>query len=85
LAAVTLDFLARQMERMLSEQAASRDDMTVLLGRINHVERIVSRRLDNLDDTLKRVLTELEVLRSQTARASERVRRLELREEEPRP
>ena len=45
---MTLDFLARQMERMLSEQAASRDDMTVLLGRIDHVERIVSRRLDRL-------------------------------------
>ena len=69
---VTLEFLARQQQRMLDEMASFRDDLTVLTAMVMR-----------LDGTVGLVLTELRAMHSQHSRLANRVRRLEERIEEP--
>jgi hypothetical protein len=63
---VTLEFLARQQDRMLSELASLRDDVNVLTA-------IVQR----LDNSHTRLLTEIRATHAQVSRQGERLRRLE--------
>lgn len=63
---VTLDFLARQQARMLSELGSLRDDVAVLTA-------IANRQ----DGTLSGLLAELRAMHSQHARLERRVRALE--------
>lgn len=73
---VSLDLIARLVQRVLDDQSAMRDDMTVLLGRIDHVERSVGRRLDNIEDSLKQLGIELRAIRARQDRADDRLRRV---------
>jgi hypothetical protein len=73
---VYFDLIARLARRALEVQAAMRGDMALLLGRVDHVERSLRRRLGNLDDALKQVAVELRAIRARQDRADERVRRL---------
>jgi hypothetical protein len=61
-----LNFLARQNERILSEIASLRDDMTVLTA-------IVTR----LDGSQGALLQEMRATHAQIARMNDRVRKLE--------
>ena len=61
-----LRFLARQSDRILTEIASLRDDMTVLTS-------IVMRQ----DGTLTNLLTEIRAMHAQHARLGNRVRKLE--------
>jgi hypothetical protein len=63
---VTLEFLARQQDRILAEVSSLRDDVTVLTA-------IVQR----LDNSHTRLLSEIRATHSQVARQGERLRRLE--------
>ena len=63
---VTLEFLARQQERILGELSSMRDDLTVLTA-------IVQR----LDNSHTRLLTEIRATHRQISRHDERLRRLE--------
>jgi len=63
---VTLEFLARQQDRMLTEIASLGDDINVLTA-------IVQR----LDNSHTRLLTEIRATHSQVSRHGERLRRLE--------
>jgi hypothetical protein len=63
---VTLEFLARQFERVLSEIAGMRDDQRVQTAMI--------MRLDGSHTTL---LTEMHAVHAQIARMNDRIRKLE--------
>ena len=63
---VTLEFLARQLERVLTEQAAMRDDIRVLTA--------ITLRHEN---TLKDRLGQIRAMVAQHQRFSDRLRRLE--------
>jgi hypothetical protein len=63
---VTLEFLARQQDRMLAELASLRDDVNVLTA-------IVQR----LDNSHTRLLAEIRATHGQVSRQGERLRRLE--------
>jgi hypothetical protein len=69
---VTLEFLARQQQRMLEEMASFRDDTRVLTA--------IGMRVDS---TVGRLLTEARAMHSQHQRRASRVRRLEERAEAP--
>jgi hypothetical protein len=63
---VTLEFLARQLDRVLTEQAAMRDDIRVLTA-------IVLRHENTLVDMLQQMRTMV----AQHQRFNDRLRRLE--------
>ncbi len=77
MAEVSLELLSRQLERLLDGQAQMRDDMTVVLGRIDHVEKVIGARLEILDESLKLIQTELMALRRRDVRLGHRLERLE--------
>lgn len=71
---ITLEFLARQQQRVLEEIGVMRDDMQVLTAMVMRP-----------DGTVGLVLTELRAMHGQHQRLGSRVRRLEEeREGEPR-
>ena len=69
---ITLEFLARQQQRMLDEMGSMRDDMQVLTAMVMR-----------LDGTVGLILTELRAMHSQHQRLANRVRRLEEAPTEP--
>jgi len=69
---ITLEFLARQQQRVLDELSTVRDDMQVLTAMVMR-----------LDGTVGLVLTELRAMHSQHNRLANRVRRLEGERENP--
>ena len=69
---ITLEFLARQQQRVLDELSTVRDDMQVLTAMVMR-----------LDGTVGLVLTELRAMHSQHNRLANRVRRLEGEQEKP--
>ena len=71
-APITLEFLARQQQRMIEEMSSMRDDMQVLTAMVMR-----------LDGTVGLVLTELRAMHSQHSRLANRVRHLEERLETP--
>ena len=75
-APVTLEFIAGQLQRVLSELQILRDDVDVLAA--------ISRRLDNSYDRLvgemREIRGELRAMHTQQQRTANRVRALEERE-----
>jgi len=63
---VSLELIAKQQERILEEQAATRDDMAVLLGMVQR-----------LDGTVQGLVTEIRAMHSRQARLERRVAKLE--------
>ena len=63
---VTLEFIAKQLERMIADQAEMRDDIRVLTA--------IGLRHEN---TLKDVLAQVRAMVSQHQRFNDRLRRLE--------
>ena len=70
---VSLEFLGMQMERMLADQAATREDIRGLREDMHVLTAIVLRH----ENMLKDMLTQMTAMVSQHQRFSERVRRLE--------
>jgi hypothetical protein len=70
---VTLEFLGAQMERMLADQAAMRDDIRVLTTiALRHEDSI-----NHLSEQLRHMLTQITAMVGQHQRFSDRLRRLE--------
>jgi len=69
MAKVDLEFLARQMERVINDVAGLKDDVMVVLA-----------RLDRIDATTHSLVTEVRVMHSRHDRLSRRVDRVEERE-----
>jgi predicted nucleic acid-binding Zn-ribbon protein len=53
---------ARQMERLIERQARLQDDMTVVMARLERVERSAEAAVERLEVTSKGVLTELRAM-----------------------
>lgn len=71
--AVTLEFLGAQMERMLADQAAMRDDIRVLTAiALRH-----ENTLKNMAEEMRDMLTQMRAMVAQHQRFSDRLRRLE--------
>ena len=73
MAEVTLEFIAKQLERVLAEQAAFRDELLVTNARIGYVES----SMDRIEAGLLTVSLELRALRNQIARMNDRIVKLE--------
>ena len=69
MAKVDLEFLARQIERVINDVAGLRDDMMVVLA-----------RLDRIDATTHSLVTEVRAMHSRHDRLGRRVDRVEERE-----
>ena len=69
MAKVDLEFLARQIERVINDVAGLKDDVMVVLA-----------RLDRIDATTHSLVTEVRAMHSRHERLSRRVDRLEERE-----
>ena len=70
---VTLEFLAAQIERVLIEQAAMRDDIRVLTAIVLRHETMLAR----LDETMQATLQQMRAMVAQHQRFNDRLRRLE--------
>jgi hypothetical protein len=70
---VTLDFIARQLERVIADQAELRDDMRVLTAIVLRHENM----LKNMNEQLHDILGQITAMVSQHARFNDRLRRLE--------
>ena len=69
MAKVDLEFLARQIERVLNDVAGLKDDVMVVLA-----------RLDRIDATTHSLVTEVRAMHSRHDRLNRRVERIEERE-----
>jgi hypothetical protein len=67
-----LNFLARQIERLVTEVASLRDDMTVLTAMVMRLDGSVIR----LDGSHTALLQEMHAVHTQIARMNDRVRKL---------
>ncbi len=72
---VTLDFIGRQLERVLAEQAAMREEIRRVREDIHVLTAIVLRH----DSTLNAILEQLHAMTAQHNRFDIRLRRLEER------
>jgi replicative DNA helicase len=77
---VTLEFLARQQQRLLDEMGSMRDEM----GSMRDDMQVLTAMVMRLDGTVGLVLTELRAMHRQYQPLANRVRRLEKEREEPR-
>ncbi|HEY1261155.1 MAG TPA: hypothetical protein VGF34_18040 [Stellaceae bacterium] len=77
---ITLEFLARQQQRLLDEMGIIREEM----GTIRDDMLVLTSMVMRLDGTVGLVLTELRAMHGQHQRLANRVRRLEEQREEPR-
>jgi hypothetical protein len=70
---VTLEFLGAQMERMLADQAAMRDDIRVLTTiALRH-----ENTLKNMSEQMQDMLGQMRAMVAQHVRFNDRLRRLE--------
>ena len=70
---ITLEFLGAQMERLLADQAAMRDDIRVLTAiALRH-----ENTLKNMAEEMRDILTQIRAMVSQHQRFNDRLRRLE--------
>jgi hypothetical protein len=76
---ITLEFLARQQQRLLDEMGAMRGEM----GTMRDDMQVLTAMVMRLDGTVGLVLTELRAMHGQHNRLANRVRRLEDERENP--
>jgi hypothetical protein len=63
---ITLAVLARQLERLIEGQARLQDDLTVVMARLERVERTAETAVERLEVTSKGVLIELRAMPGMT-------------------
>ena len=73
MAEIDLAFLARQMERLLDGQSQIRDDMTVVMARLDRIETMIRGDRDELRTTF----TEMTAMHRRHDRLERRLDRLE--------
>jgi hypothetical protein len=73
MAEVDLNFLARQMERVLTELGSIRDELSVHSAAIMRLDHTVASQ----NSSFALVLAEMRAIRSQVARMNDRINKLE--------
>jgi hypothetical protein len=76
---INLAFLARQLERPIEGQARLQDDMTVVMARLERVERSAESAVERLEVTSKGILIELGAMHGRHDRQARRLDPLEER------
>jgi hypothetical protein len=74
---VDLAFLARQLERLVNDMAGLKDDMTVVMARLDRIDTSTRAAVDRMEITTRGVLDELRAMHSRHDRVAKRVERLE--------
>ena len=74
---ITLEFLARQQQRLLEEMRTGFRSMRDEMGSFRDDMQVLTAMVLRLDGTVGRVLTELRAMHSQHNRLANRVRRVE--------
>jgi septal ring factor EnvC (AmiA/AmiB activator) len=70
---VTLEFIGKQLERVLAEQAAFRDELLVVNARMGYLERSMER----LEAAVVLLTAEVRAFRNQVTRMNDRLVKLE--------
>lgn len=73
MAEIDLTFISRQLERVLAEQAAMRDEMLVSNARNGYLER----SLERVEASISVLMLEMRAVRNQITRMNDRVVKLE--------
>jgi hypothetical protein len=68
-----LNFLARQIERLLANDASQHDDMAVLTAIVLRMDGRVQRQ----EESILALLNEIRAVHTQIARMNDRIRKLE--------
>ena len=76
---ITLEFLARQQQRLIEEMRTGFRSMREEMGSFRDDMQVLTAMVMRLDGTVGLVLTELRAMHSQHNRLASRVRRLEER------
>ena len=69
--------LARQLERLVNDVAGLKDDMTVVMARLDRIDASTRAAVDRMDITTRGVLDELRAMHRRHDRLGKRVERLE--------
>ena len=77
MAEVDLNFLARQMERLIADNASLRDDNRVLTAMVMRIDNSIIRLETRFDGSFAELLAEMRATHVQIARIDDRVRKLE--------
>ena len=77
---VTLDFLARQLDAVLEEQGRLREDMAVVMARLERVEAYSRSTAESGHGVMKAVLDELRAMHRRDDRLARDLGRLEGRQ-----
>jgi hypothetical protein len=70
---VTLEFIAKQLDRLIADHAATRDDIHVLTAIVLRHENT----LNHINEQLHDMLRQISAMVAQQARFNDRLRRLE--------
>jgi hypothetical protein len=74
---VDLAFIARQLERLVNDMAGLKDDMTVVMARLDRLDASTRAAVDRMEITTRGVLDELRAMHCRHDRLGKRVERLE--------
>jgi hypothetical protein len=74
---VDLAFIARQLERLVNDMAGLKDDMMVVMARLDRIDTSTRAAVDRVEITARGVLDELRAMHSRHDRVARRVDRLE--------
>jgi hypothetical protein len=77
MAEIDLAFIARQLERLVNDMAGLKDDMTVVMARLDRMDASTRAAVDRMEITTRGVLDELRAMPSRHERVAKRVERLE--------
>ena len=77
MAGIDLAFIARQLDRLVNDVAGLKDDMTVVMVRLDRIDTSTRAAVDRMETTTRGVLDELRAMHSRHDRVAKRVERLE--------
>jgi hypothetical protein len=77
MAEVGLNFLARQMERLIADNTSLRDDNRVLTAMMMRIDNSIIRLETRFDSSFAELLAEMRTTHVQITRIDDRVRKLE--------
>ena len=77
MAEVDLAFIARQLEHLINDVGALKDDMTVVMARLDRIDVSTRAAVDRMEITSRGVLDELRAMHRRHDRLAKRTDRLE--------
>jgi hypothetical protein len=76
-AEIDLAFIARQLERLVNDMAGLKDDMTVVMARLERIDASTQAAVERMEITTRGVLDELRAMHRRHDRVAKRAERLE--------